>query len=138
VLNTGRVGGGDEHEGSKKVTIPYSSAIVQAIVEDTITWATDPDFGYEVAESLPGVDDPEILQPRRLYQRQGPMDEYTAILARLKRERRECLPSFAGLAEAIVKSIGCLADPRGPRALAAHRDAGAVRCRARRDAGAVM
>ena len=32
VLNTGRVGGGDEHEGSKKVTIPYSSAIVQAIV----------------------------------------------------------------------------------------------------------
>src|SRR5207247_9630869 len=75
VLNTGRVGGGDGHEGSKKVTIPYSSAIVQAIVEDTITWTSDPDFGYEIAESLPGVDDPEILQPRRLYERQGRMDE---------------------------------------------------------------
>jgi phosphoenolpyruvate carboxykinase (ATP) len=106
VLNTGRIGGGDEHEGSKKVTIPYSSAIVQAIVEDKITWTSDPDFGYEIAESLPGVDDPEILQPRRLYERQGRMDEYAAMVARLKRERREYLSSFAGLDEAIVGSIG--------------------------------
>ena len=88
------------------MTIPYSSAIVQAIVEDTITWTSDPDFGYEVAASLPGVDDPEILQPRRLYERQARMDEYAAMVARLKRERREYLSSFAGLDEAIVKSIG--------------------------------
>jgi phosphoenolpyruvate carboxykinase (ATP) len=54
VLNTGRVGGGDEHEGSKKLTIPASSAIVQAIVEGTISWTTDPDFGYEIAGSVPG------------------------------------------------------------------------------------
>ena len=73
VLNTGRVGGTDDAT-SKKVTIPYSSAIVQAIVEDTIEWETDPDFGYEVATSLPGVDDIEILQPRRLYERQGRLD----------------------------------------------------------------
>ena len=44
VLNTGRVGGGEAHEGSKKVKIPHSSAIVQAIVEDTITWTTDPEL----------------------------------------------------------------------------------------------
>jgi phosphoenolpyruvate carboxykinase (ATP) len=106
VLNTGRVGGGDEHVGSKKVKIPHSSAIVQAIVEDTITWTTDPSFGYEIASSLPGIDDMEILQPRLLYQRQGRMDEYDAMVARLKRERREYLTSFAGLDEAILKSIG--------------------------------
>jgi phosphoenolpyruvate carboxykinase (ATP) len=106
VLNTGRIGGGDDHEGSKKVTIPYSSAMVQAIVENTITWTSDPDFGYEIAESVPGVDDPEILQPRKLYARHGRMEEYNAMVARLKRERREYLSSFAGLDEAIVKSIG--------------------------------
>ena len=105
VLNTGRVGGGDDHEGSKKVSIPYSSAIVQAIVEDTITWTSDPDFGYEIAESVPGVDDPEILQPRKLYARHGRMEEYNVMVARLKRERREYLSSFAGLDEAIVKSM---------------------------------
>jgi phosphoenolpyruvate carboxykinase (ATP) len=106
VLNTGRVGGGDDHEGSKKVTIPYSSATVQAIVQETITWVTDPDFGYEIAESVPGIDDIEILQPRRLYQRQGRLAEYDAMVARMKRERREYLASFTGLDEAIVKSIG--------------------------------
>src|ERR1700760_1041627 len=71
VLNTGRVGGGDGNPGSKKVTIPYSSAIVQGIVEGTIEWTEDPDFGYEVAAAIPGVDDIEILQPRLLYERQG-------------------------------------------------------------------
>jgi phosphoenolpyruvate carboxykinase (ATP) len=106
VLNTGRVGGGDDHEGSTKVTIPISSAIVQAIVEDTISWAGDPDFGYEIAGSVPGVDDPEILQPRRLYARQGRNGEYDAMVERMKRERREYLASFPGLDEAIVKSIG--------------------------------
>jgi phosphoenolpyruvate carboxykinase (ATP) len=106
VLNTGRVGGGDDHDGSVKVTIPVSSAIVQGIAEDTIEWATDPDFGYEVAESVPGVADPEILQPRRLYTRQGRTGEYAAMVDRMKRERREYLASFPGLDEAIVKSIG--------------------------------
>jgi phosphoenolpyruvate carboxykinase (ATP) len=104
VLNTGRVGGKDESL-SKKVTIPYSSAIVEAIVSGTIEWVTDPDFGYEVAASLPGVDDPEILQPRRLYERQGRLEEYDAMVARLKGERREYLASFPGLDDSILKSI---------------------------------
>jgi len=106
VLNTGRVGGGDDHPGSKKVTIPYSSAIVQGIVEGTVEWTADPDFGYEVAAAIPGVDDFEILQPRRLYARQGRTGEHEAMAARLKRERREFLSSFPGLDESLVKSLG--------------------------------
>jgi len=104
VLNTGRVGGTDGAR-SKKVTIPYSSATVQAIVQDTIEWVTDPDFGYEIAASLPGVDDIEILQPRKLYERQGRLGEYDAMVARLKRERKEFLAAFPGLNEDITKSI---------------------------------
>jgi phosphoenolpyruvate carboxykinase (ATP) len=106
VLNTGRVGGGDDDPGAKKVTIPISSAIVQAIVQETITWIADPDFGYEIASAVPGVDDLEILQPRRLYERLGRVDAYDAMVSRMKQERREYLASFAGLDEAIVKSIG--------------------------------
>jgi phosphoenolpyruvate carboxykinase (ATP) len=105
VLNTGRVGGTDDAT-SKKVAIPYSSAMVEAIVSGTIEWITDVDFGYEVAASVPGIDDIEILQPWRLYQRQGRQDEYDALVARLRQERRDYLASFAGLDEAIVKSIG--------------------------------
>jgi phosphoenolpyruvate carboxykinase (ATP) len=105
VLNTGRIGGTDE-ASSKKVTIPYSSATVQAIVQDTIEWVTDPDFGYEIAASLPGIDDAEILQPRRLYERQGRLAEYDAMVARLKGERKEFLASFPGLDTEIAASVG--------------------------------
>jgi len=105
VLNTGRVGGMDD-AASKKVTIPYSSAIVEAIVSGTIEWVSDADFGYEVAASVPGIDDIEVLQPRRLYERQGRLAEYEAMVSRVKQERREYLRSFAGLDDAIVKSIG--------------------------------
>jgi len=105
VLNTGRIGGRDEAT-SKKVTIPYSSAMVEAIVSGTIEWESDPDFGYEIARTVPGIPDLEILQPRRLYERQGRRAEYDAAVARIKQERRDYLVSFPGLDESIVKSIG--------------------------------
>jgi len=106
VLNTGRVGGPEGVDGSKKVRIPHSSALVQGIVEETIGWETDPDFGYEVAVSCPGIEDAEILQPRRLYERTGRAQEHAAKVERLKSERRDYLAGFPGLDEAIVKSIG--------------------------------
>ncbi|MDQ6649298.1 MAG: phosphoenolpyruvate carboxykinase [Actinomycetota bacterium] len=106
VLNTGRVGGPEGVDGSKKVKIPHSSAFVQGIAEGTIEWEQDPDFGYEVATSVPGIDDEELLQPRKLYERQGRIAEYNKIVEQLKAERREYLTKFPGLDEAIVKSIG--------------------------------
>jgi phosphoenolpyruvate carboxykinase (ATP) len=106
VLNTGRVGGPDGVEGSKKVKIPHSSAMVQAIAEDSVEWEVDPDFGYEVAAAVPGLDDAEILQPRKLYERLGRMEQYDAKVAQLKSERTEFLKQFPELDEAIVKSIG--------------------------------
>jgi phosphoenolpyruvate carboxykinase (ATP) len=79
---------------------------VQGIVEGTVEWTEDPDFGYEVAAAIPGVDDIEILPPRRLYARQGRTAEHHAMVARLKRERHEFLNSFPGLDESLVKALG--------------------------------
>lgn len=104
VLNTGRVGG--EGEGSKDVTIPDSSAIVQAIVEGTIEWVPDPDFGYQVAQSVPGVSDPELLQPRLLYDRLGRDDEYAATVARLQKERVEYLAGYPALDPSVPAGLG--------------------------------
>lgn len=105
LLNTGRVGGGTDDAGSKKVEIEHSGAAVKAIAEGTIQWERDPDFGYEIATSVPGIDDAEILQPRRLYQRTGRSDEYVAIVERLKRERLEFLDRYPGLLPEIVDAI---------------------------------
>ena len=106
VLNTGRIGGPDGDDRSKKVKIPHSSAFVQGIATGTIEWEADPDFGYDVAASVPGIDDAEILQPRRLYERQGRSAEYQQRVTALKAERGSYLSTFDGLDEAIVKSVG--------------------------------
>jgi phosphoenolpyruvate carboxykinase (ATP) len=105
LLNTGRVGGPPDNENSKKVSIAYSSAVVKAIAEGTIEWTRDPDFGYEVASSLPGIDDLEIVQPRRLYERTGRLEEYDTIVDRLRAERRDFLAKYAGLQAEIVNAI---------------------------------
>jgi phosphoenolpyruvate carboxykinase (ATP) len=105
LLNTGRVGGPDGDDRSKKVRIPHSSAIVAAIAEGSITWDTDPDFGYLVASEVPGIDDLELLQPRRLYERLGRVDEYREHVERLKAERAKYLAEFPGLEAAIVNAV---------------------------------
>jgi phosphoenolpyruvate carboxykinase (ATP) len=105
LLNTGRVGGPDGDERSKKIQIPVSSAVVKGIAEGTISWTEDPDFGYQVATAVPGVDDDELLQPRKLYERQGRADEYDKQVDTYKTERAEYLAGFPGLEEAIVKSV---------------------------------
>jgi phosphoenolpyruvate carboxykinase (ATP) len=105
LMNTGRVGGTDGDERSKKVKIRYSAAVVEGIVAGTIEWVEDPDFGYHVAASLPGFADDELLQPRRLYERQGRADEYDQIVASLTEERRAYLRSFPDLDQSIIDAI---------------------------------
>jgi phosphoenolpyruvate carboxykinase (ATP) len=102
LLNTGRVGGPEEDERSKKVRIKHSSAIVKGIAEGTIEWERDPDFGYLVASSVPGIDDVEVLQPRKLYERTARADEYRAQVERLSAERAEFLGEFSSLSAEIV------------------------------------
>ena len=106
LMNTGRIGGKESDERSKKIKIPASSAIVKSIAEQSIKWDDDDDFGYEVATEVPGVDDPELLQPRRLYERQGRMDEYDAMVQRFKSERVEHLRKYPELSEEIVRAVG--------------------------------
>src|SRR5881227_3402290 len=88
LMNTGRVGGPEDDDRSAKVRIPHSSAIVKGIAEGTIEWQDDPDFGYQVASHVPGIEDSDsaVLRPRELYESQGRDEEYGKIVAQLKRE----------------------------------------------------
>jgi phosphoenolpyruvate carboxykinase (ATP) len=106
LLNTGRVGGKEDDDRSKKLRIPDTSACVKGIAEGTITFDEDPDFGYQVATSVPDLDDAEKLHPRRLYEAQGRKDEYEAIVERLKAERVAHLQQFTQLSEDIIKAVG--------------------------------
>ena len=79
--------------------------MVRAIVSGSIEWEEDPDFGYYVAKSLPEFPDHELLRPSRLYERQGRLDEYSAIVAALQQERREYLRAFPNLDTRIVNAV---------------------------------
>ena len=105
LLNTGRIGGKEDDDRSKKLRIPHTSACVKGIAEGTITFTEDEDFGYLVAETVPGIDDLELLQPRRLYARQTRRDEYAQIVDRLKLERVTRLQEFPELSDDIVKAV---------------------------------
>ena len=105
LLNTGRIGGGAADERSKKMTIPVSSAVVKAIAEGTISFERCPDFGYEIASAVPGIDDAELLQPRKLYERQGRVEEYDALVQRFKAERHDFLKKFPGLRQEILAAV---------------------------------
>jgi phosphoenolpyruvate carboxykinase (ATP) len=106
LLNTGRVGGPSEDGRSKDVEIRHTAAIQEAIIDGSIEWVEDPDFGYFVAESIPGFDEPELLQPRRLYERHGLLEQYEHLVARLSQERAEYLAAFPGLDPRIADGDG--------------------------------
>jgi phosphoenolpyruvate carboxykinase (ATP) len=107
LMNTGRVGGSEDDERSHKVRIKHSSAIVKGIAEGTIEWEDDPDFGYQVAARVPGIEaeDEAVLRPRELYREQGRGGEYAQSVGRLKEERAEFLGDFPSLSDEIVSAV---------------------------------
>ncbi|MFW6050155.1 MAG: phosphoenolpyruvate carboxykinase (ATP) [Myxococcota bacterium] len=114
LMNTGFVGGGKpevEQGKALKVKIAHSSAMLEALLSESITWKRDPDFGYEIVD----VDAPEnaglvekvpaeILEPRRLFDKQGRLDEYDDWVKRMKSERRAFLEKFE-VEASIIRAI---------------------------------
>ena len=105
LMNTGRIGGDDKDDRAKKVRIQHSSAVVKAVAEGTIKWEKDPDFGYLVATEVPGIDDADYLQPKKMYERQGRTDEYRQLVEKYNKDRREYLRKWPGLTSEIVDAI---------------------------------
>jgi len=88
LLKAGRVGGGEDEPGSMAITEPFVTLVLDAALAGTAEWETDPDFGYEVAASVPGVEPPEdgLLLPRLLYTRADRVYEHAAIVPRVRAE----------------------------------------------------
>jgi hypothetical protein len=58
-----------------------------------------------VATAVPGIDDPELLRPRGLYERTGRPDDYAAWVDRFKRERIAFLEGYPGLLPEILDAV---------------------------------
>jgi phosphoenolpyruvate carboxykinase (ATP) len=106
LMNTGWIVD-DAGPGTKKVLVEHSSACVQAIAEGGLEWTKDPDFGYEVPVSVPGIapEDEDLLHPRDRFESLGRLVEYDAWVKRLNAERRAFLAGYAELDEYIRAGV---------------------------------
>jgi ATP-dependent phosphoenolpyruvate carboxykinase len=116
LMNTGYVGGdarGAENGTGLKVKIRHSSAMLEAMLADTVTWMVDPDFGYEVVDVSAPENAPllervpkAILSPASFYAENGRQTEYDAWVAKMKTERHAFLNDYdvdADIIEAVCR-----------------------------------
>ncbi|MGB5811956.1 MAG: phosphoenolpyruvate carboxykinase (ATP) [Polyangiales bacterium] len=113
LMNTGYIGGDAndvKHDNALKVKIRHSSAMLEALLSDSIKWKRDPDFGYEIVDcdapenaGLVERVPPEILEPRRFFEGAGRSDEYRAWVDQMRSGRKEFLNKFK-VAEPIIQA----------------------------------
>src|SRR5499427_4153263 len=99
ILNTGSIGAKNGSAG-EKITIKISTEIMKQIAKESIRWEKDPDWGYEVPADVPGIDLARY-SPRSYYS----PSEYSALVDKLRAERKEWLAKFPGLDPAIPKAV---------------------------------
>jgi phosphoenolpyruvate carboxykinase (ATP) len=106
LMNTGWIVD-DQGPGSKKITVAHSTCCLNAVAEGGVEWKDDLDFGYQVAERLPGIsaEDEDLLQPKKAFERLGRVDEYGAWVQKLRTERRAFLKTFPDLDPYILDGI---------------------------------
>lgn len=107
-LKHGWVGGPEGSEGAVAVSAELVASVLDAAADGAVEWERDPDFGYEVAASVPGLEPPvaDALRPRLLYAYNGRVYEHAALVPRIKRERAERLGRIAGLDPRIATALG--------------------------------
>jgi phosphoenolpyruvate carboxykinase (ATP) len=110
LLNTGGVGGPPSDPRSRGIPFNCTFAIVQALADGAVEWAPG-DLGLQTAAAVPGIDDRDLLQPVRLYQRQRRGAEYRDEVDRLRIEWRAYLAAVPPVAELAA----VLPDGRRPR-----------------------
>lgn len=99
LLNTGKIGEGGT-KGAEKITVRDSASIIREIARGSVGWKKDPDWGYEVIDTCPGIDIGR-LRPETYYQ----PEKYERLTKELKEERRAWLAGFGGLDDAVRKCI---------------------------------
>ena len=91
LLKAGRIGGPEGETGSREIPESLVTTVLDAALAGEVEWETDPDFGYQVAASVPGVEFPDdgLLLPRLLYTRADRVYEHAAIVPRVRERVRE-------------------------------------------------
>ena len=107
-IKHGWVAGPANRPGAVAVSAELIDAVLHEAQAGKVGWELDPDFGYEVAAEVPGLDPGAALalSPRLLYTGLGRAYEHAALVAAIKDERRAAFESTEGLDPAIAGALG--------------------------------
>jgi phosphoenolpyruvate carboxykinase (ATP) len=105
LLNTGAIGGTDDDDRARPVRVEHARTILAALAAGTVEWERDPGFGWLRAAAVPGVDDAELLQPERLYERQRRRGEHRAQVELTHAAHAAFLATFPGLDPAVALAL---------------------------------
>lgn len=105
LLNTGYIGGKDNPESSKKVTIDHSKKLIESLLKNELIWENDDDFNYQIVTSNSSPIETIYTNPKELYRRSGKILEYEKLKTKLIRDRKEFLSNFENLDKRLIQAI---------------------------------
>jgi len=105
LLNTGYIGGKENSESSKKVTIDHSKKLIESLLKNELIWENDNDFEYQIVTKNTSPVDSVYINPKVLYCRLGRFEEYKEIKTKLIRDRKDFLASFENLDKRLIQAI---------------------------------
>lgn len=116
-LKHGWVAGPEGMPGAVAIDAELISAVLDAAAGGRVEWERDPDFGYEVAASVPGLAGDRLLAlcPRLLYAAHDRVYEHAELVALVKEERAERVRAVSEAPPAVAAATGWPIEPTGTR-----------------------
>jgi ATP-dependent phosphoenolpyruvate carboxykinase len=114
LLKRGLVAGPAGRAGAFEIEPALRELLLVAAIEERIVWERDPDFGYDVAAEVPGVEGAaaDALCPRLLYAGADRVYEHADLVVDYKRRRYERV-ALIGAEGSLLRASGWPVEPTG-------------------------
>ncbi len=115
LLKDGLVAGPEGRPGALALSPELVAAALRAALAGEVVWEADPDFGYEVAAAIPGIDGPEAdaFCPRLVYAAADRVYEHAELVELSKRRRHAALEAAGVADERLHTAVGWPIEPTG-------------------------
>ncbi len=116
-IKHGWVAGPEGEPGAIRVDAALIAAVVDADRRGEVRWERDPDFGYEVAAAVPGIEGEAALAlcPRLLYAAHDRVYEHAELVVEVKQQRGRIVGADPAVAPEIGAAAGWPIEPTGQR-----------------------
>ena len=108
LFKVGLIGGPAGSPGALAADPGWIAGVLQAALGDELIWETDPDFGYEIAAVVPGLEGQaaDAFCPRLLYGSADRVYEHAELVAVTKQRRRSALQEVGVSDEGLLAAVG--------------------------------